>query len=129
AGRTAAGLTAAALPGKRLQHEHAMAVLQEAPLRLAPGASARCGFFTWFEADHPTASSPADTQFVDRALALPEATPPAAGADGAGGDPSAATLFSTRPILAALELTEAQIAPLFRTHPPPVDRDNSPLLS
>jgi len=74
AGAVAEGLRATRLPGKRHQHEHSMAVIQDAQLRLGPGAMARRGFFGWFEKDHPAASSPADLTFVDQALALPEAT-------------------------------------------------------
>jgi cellobiose phosphorylase len=69
----AEGLRATLLPGKRQQHEHSMAVIQDAQLRLARGTTVRRGFFGWFEEDHPTASSPADLTFVDQALALPEA--------------------------------------------------------
>src|SRR6185437_8175629 len=45
------------LPGRRLQHEHSMAVLRDAPLTLAPGESAQAGFFGLFVADHPSATS------------------------------------------------------------------------
>src|SRR5262249_40136730 len=70
----ASGLSAATLPGTRLQHERARAVIQAAPARLAAGASAARGFFAWLETDHGSASPPADLVFVDRALALPEAS-------------------------------------------------------
>ena len=50
-------LQAARLPGVRQQHEHSMAVLQDAPLSLAAGEGVTLGFFAWFEADHPGASS------------------------------------------------------------------------
>src|SRR5262249_58875146 len=39
AGAVAAGLSAAELPGRRHQHEHSMAVVQDAPVALAPGAA------------------------------------------------------------------------------------------
>ena len=51
-----AALEAERLPGVRRQHEHSMAVLQDAPLSLAAGASAALGFFAWLEPDHPGVS-------------------------------------------------------------------------
>lgn len=115
------------LPGARRQHEHSMAAIQDAPLRLEPGQGARRGFFGWFEEDHPAATSAADLVFVDQALALPEAVcpdfllpPEEAGPkdrmkdEMIGGDGAeSATLFSTSPLLDALDLTEAEIAELF----------------
>src|SRR6185437_8733890 len=47
------------LPGRRLQHEHSMAVLRDAPLRLGPGESLHAGFFGTLVADHPGATSAA----------------------------------------------------------------------
>src|SRR5205823_2671569 len=73
AGESALGLTEAQLPARRRQHEHAMAVLQDAPVSLAPHTVVQLGFFGWFEEDHPAATSTADLAFVDQALALPEA--------------------------------------------------------
>ena len=88
AGGKPAALTAG-LPGKRLQHEHSMVSIQDAPVVLAPGAKARSGFFGWFEADKPTATSADDAKRIDAALALPEAAPPAwpasIGGSAAGG--------------------------------------------
>src|SRR5262249_14802454 len=72
AGYGAVGLTAAQLPASRQQHEHAMAVIQDAPVRLAPHTVVTLGFFGWFEADHPAATSSAALTFVDKALTLPE---------------------------------------------------------
>ena len=63
------------LSGTRCQHEHSMAAIQDAQLRLQPGERAERGFFGWFEEDHPAATSSADLAFVDLALALPEALP------------------------------------------------------
>ena len=51
--RRETGRVSAGLPGKRLQHEHSMVSIQDAPVVLAPGAKARSGFFGWFEADKP----------------------------------------------------------------------------
>ncbi len=121
AGAVAEGLQAAVLPGTRQQHEHSMAVIQDAQVRLDPGARLQRGFFGWFEADHPAASSPADLTFVDQALTLPEATTaPVAASD---------TLFSARPILASLDLSDSDIAGAFGKDLREVERDNGGVLS
>jgi hypothetical protein len=83
AGRIPVGI-AEGLPGIRRQHEHAMAAIQDVPLRLEPGETAERGFFGWFEADHAAATSESDLAFVDRALALPEAFFPLALGERAG---------------------------------------------
>jgi cellobiose phosphorylase len=156
AGALAEGLQASALPGTRRQHEHSMAVIQDAQARLDPGARLQRGFFGWFEADHPAASSPADLTFVDQALALPEATTaflgardwehvahesivaPAPPSDPTGsgraeptvrGPASADTLFSARPILASLDLNDSDIAGAFGKDLREVERDNGGVLS
>jgi cellobiose phosphorylase len=123
------GLTQAQLPARRRQHEHAMAVLQDAPVRLAPYAVVKRGFFGWCEADHPAATTTADVAFVDKALALPEAAHIPQLSDAAAGMPAAATLFSARPILASLDLSEADLTTLFGSDPREVERDNDRLLS
>ena len=69
------GREAEGLPGLRRQHEHGMAAIQDAPVQLPPGGRAARGFFGWFEADHPEATSTADLAWVERVLALPEAVP------------------------------------------------------
>ena len=43
---------------------------------LEPGAKSQRGFFGWFEADKPTATSADDAALIDAALALPEAACP-----------------------------------------------------
>jgi cellobiose phosphorylase len=123
------GLTQVQLPARRQQHEHAMAVLQDAPVRLAPHAVVKRGFFGWCEADHPTATTTADVAFVDKALALPEAGHMPQHSDVAAGTPAAATLFSARPILASLDLSEADMATLFGSDRREVERENNRLLS
>ena len=55
---------AAGLPGKRLQHEHSMVSLQDAPLVLAPGAKIQSGFFGYFVADKQTATSGDDVKVI-----------------------------------------------------------------
>jgi cellobiose phosphorylase len=70
------------LPGKRLQHEHSMAVVRDTLLDLGPKGVANAGFFGLFVADHREATSAADLAQVQAVLALAEARPPKA-ADGA----------------------------------------------
>ncbi len=74
-GETATALTHG-LPGERLQHEHSLVGIQDAPLTLEPGAKSQRGFFGWFETDKPTATSAEDACWIDAALALPEANCP-----------------------------------------------------
>ena len=99
------------LPGQRLQHEHAMAAIQDAPLTLAPGQIVHSGFFGWLEEHHPAATSASDLGFVDRALALPECTPGFSGIDGAVLP--VPSLFTRCPALVAATLDEAEIERLF----------------
>ncbi|AAU92126.1 conserved hypothetical protein [Methylococcus capsulatus str. Bath] len=112
AGRPPRGLVEG-LPGSRRQHEHAMAVIQDAPLKLAPGEAAAVGFFGWFEPDHPEATSAADLAFVDRALNLPEAAPPPARRNRSEGFTPPASLFSAAPLLDARDLGDAEVTGLF----------------
>lgn len=117
------------LPGYRRQHEHSMAALQHALVHLEPGASCRCGFFGWFEAHHPAATCADDLAFVDKIMALPEATP--------SGDESrpviepapAKSLFCSAPLVDALELTENEINDLFGTERREEEREQGRLLS
>jgi cellobiose phosphorylase len=109
ANAVADGLRADMLPGKRRQHEHSMAVIQDARRQLAPRESTRSGFFGWFEEDHPAASSPADLAFVDRVLALPEVKAAPAATTRAAGSRISPTLFSTGSTLECLELTDAEL--------------------
>ena len=87
--------------------------------RTRGAAGARCahhrGFFGWFEADHPAASSDADLAFVGRALALPEAAPPAGGLSLPLGKGSAAICSALRRCWKPLELSEAEIDAVFGT--------------
>jgi len=76
AGRPAPGLTDG-LPGRRHQHEHSMAAIQDEAFTLAPGGRIQRGFFGRFEADKPRATSLADVVVIDAVLALPEAIAPA----------------------------------------------------
>ena len=110
AGQLPTGVTQG-LPGSRLQHEHSLAAIQDAVVTLPPGETVRRGFFGWFEADHPEASSASDLEFVSRALSLPEAAPaekPALSSDGQSG-----TLFNPAPIMESLDLESDEIRTLF----------------
>ena len=127
AGEVPVGLEAESLPGVRRQHEHALAVLQDAPVRLDPNARATLGFFGWLEPDHPGPSGPGDLAFADRALALPEtaAPPPSPGP----GVAPAATLFSARPFLAVSELDDAELTAFGGEERRAVEQEGDCLLS
>ncbi|HEX6361960.1 MAG TPA: hypothetical protein VFZ93_03330, partial [Albitalea sp.] len=103
---------AAGLPGSRLQHEHAMAALQEDAVAIAPGEVVQLGFFGRFVPDHPAASGPDDLALADATLALREARAPQPGARAGGATPASA-LFTTAPALQALDLDAAQLDALF----------------
>jgi cellobiose phosphorylase len=127
AGEAPVGLTKG-LPAARLQHEHSMVAIQEAPVRLEAGAGARRGFFGWFEEDHPSATSVKDLVFVDKATALPEAAR-ATDLTAAGGSRPSASLFSAAPLLNAQELTEAEVADLCGRNWRQVEREEGRVLS
>lgn len=116
----AALMSSKGLPGRRLQHEHSMVAIQDAPLNLQPGSRCALGFFGWLAADHPAATSTEDLACVERALALPEATPATQmtnrrAARGAlvGAPRVTATLFSAAPLLASRDLDAAELHTLF----------------
>jgi 1,2-beta-oligoglucan phosphorylase len=117
AGDVPVGLTGD-LPGKRLQHEHAMVVIRDTAIRLEPKARADAGFFGLYVENHPEATAPADAERARVALDLPEAQPAAAeagaGATGAAAAASAhATLFSSAPLLNTLDLDTDTLRKLF----------------
>jgi len=97
------------LPGTRLQHEHSMVVIRDAPISLAPQSAVDGGFFGLYVPDHPEATSSADAERAAAALALPEAKPakvtPAA-ADAAADN---STLFSAAPLLDTLDLDTSEL--------------------
>lgn len=129
AGEAPAGLVAPRLPGVRRQHEHSMAVIQDAPLALAPGAAAHRGFFGWFEPDHQAVTSDADLAAVDRALALPEAAAPRTRRRATAVAHPAATLFSAHNLLRCRDLTDAEIARFWGNDLRHVEREDGRLLS
>lgn len=63
------GLDRPELPGERLQHEHSLIALQDAPVTLAPGARHRTGFWGIVVADHPEATSDDDARWAELAVA------------------------------------------------------------
>ncbi len=126
AGHTAGSLVSG-LPGKRLQHEHSMAAIQDEPFTLAPGAKTQRGFFGFLVPDKPAATTPADTCFIDQALALPEATPLPFPAHA--GNPPSASLFTTAPLLDARDLTDEEIRAFFGTRHRHPETDGGSLLS
>jgi len=117
------------LPGRRLQHEHALLAIQDAPLTLAPGEHADLGFFARLQPDHPDATQPGDLRFVDATLALPEATPLPASRDTGAGVVAARSLFTTAPMLATLDLDAADIDTLFGPAQRHEEREGGTLLS
>ena len=116
------------LPGVRLQHEHSMVAIQDAPLRLEPGERAERGFFGWFEDSHSSATSEDDLSFVDKALALPEASPNWGTHDNEARL-STPSLFATAPPLDALELTGDELTELFGENWREVEWEKGQLLS
>jgi 1,2-beta-oligoglucan phosphorylase len=122
------GLGADSLPAVRRQHEHSLAVIQDTPRRLDPGARATLGFFGRLEPDHPGATATSDLAFGDRALALGEATAPAPPHDRPGNAP-AATLFSARPYLEISEVDDAELNAFCGGERHAVERDGDRLLS
>ena len=120
------------LPGKRLQHEHALLAIQDEALTLAAGARADLGFFGQVQADHPAATETGDLAAVDATLALAEAqalAPAPVAAVGALSVGRARSLFSTAPTLPALDLDAADIDALFGSVHRHEEREHGTLLS
>ena len=100
------------LPGRRLQHEHAMAVIQDTPIQLEPRGQAAAGFFGLYVADHREATSRGDIDLVDEALLLAEASPTPIAAAPAEST-NTATLFSPASLLDATDLDARELQSLF----------------
>jgi cellobiose phosphorylase len=116
------------LPNRRLQHEHSMVVIRDAPLRLERGDGIAAGFFGTYVADHPSASGSADLDRVTEVLALAEAQAPGARRSRARAA-SEATLFSASAPLQALDLGPQALRALFEApwRQEELDDDGSPL--
>ena len=114
----AAAVAGTDLPGRRLQHEHAMLSLQDAPCTVPAHAGASLGFFAGVLADHPAATGVADLAHADAWAALaPAPLPWDAGADaGPAWRDAVPSLFTQAPMLPTLDLAEADLHVHF---PPP----------
>ena len=112
------------LPGRRLQHEHAMVVIRDAPIRLDPKAGATAGFFGLYVPDHPEATSAADVERAGEALGLPEAAPAGLESQPADGTDNS-TLFSAAPLLDTFELDGDSLQPFFGSQWRHVEMDAS----
>ena len=100
------------LPNHRLQHEHAMAVIRDAPLTLNPNSHAQAGFFGLYVPDHRDATSDSDIQRAAEVLGLPEAAPVSLTTPAAGTSNNA-TLFSAAPRLETSDLGAADLRRFF----------------
>ncbi len=129
-GQIPAGMTGE-LPSKRLQHEHSLTVIRDAPIALAAGSSAAAGFFGFYLPDHPEATSASDLRWLRDLQALPEAKgmieaasrdssarPLSQATRSRATPPGCATLFSASSVLDALDLEpetlRTQFAPPWR---------------
>jgi cellobiose phosphorylase len=115
---------ATGLAGKRLQHEHSLVAIQNGPVLIEPGAKSQQGFFGWFVADKPTATTAEDSAVIDAALSLPEAVCPPWPGKTTANNP-APSLFSVAPLLETGELDVAFFGPAIRH----AERENGRLLS
>ena len=101
------------LPTRRLQHEHSLVAIQDQETRVAPGQRFTTGFFGWFSPDHPAATSAADLDAVNSALALPEASLEDAQISLEQSDATSATLFTKAAPLQTIDLGEDELSSLF----------------
>lgn len=115
------------LSARRLQHEHAMVVLQDAPLRLKPNGSVAAGFFGRYCDDHPEATSPADLERVPEILALAEAAAMTVEV-AARADSKPVSLFTSAPDLASADLSSDELRSLFPTPRRHEERDDRGVL-
>ena len=128
AGGTPPALSAG-LPGKRLQHEHSMVAIQDAPLVLKPGEKKRSGFFGWFVVNKSEATSQEDVAVIDAALALAEAAFPLQSKSTPDAAKRAAGLFASAPLLESLTLDAGMTARLFGNEPRHVEESDQGVLS
>jgi cellobiose phosphorylase len=99
---------AAELPNRRLQHEHSMVVIRDAPIRLERGGAVAAGFFGGYLADHREATAHADLERLKPIIELPEAKPPST-PPKARRRAEAATLFSPGALLDVRDLTDDEL--------------------
>ena len=113
AGAVPTGLTGD-LPSRRLQHEHALAVIRDEPVTLKPGTRIACGFVGGFWSDHPQATSEStDTPRLDELLRLPEAQAPSTQSSPEMSAPAPGSWFTTAPLLPCVDLDPGALARLF----------------
>jgi cellobiose phosphorylase len=118
------------LPGQRLQHEHALAAVQDEAITLAPGGRCSGGFFVALQADHPLATSAEDLAAVDAALAWAGALRrPSASRARQASRSGTSTLFAMAPLLECRDLDEAELRRLFPGGWRHEERDGAGLLS
>ncbi len=102
------------LPSRRLQHEHAMVVIRDVPVRLDPKCGVTAGFFGLYVPDHPEATAPTDVERASEALGLPEAAP--VNLESQPSDrPDNSTLFSAALLLETLDLDADSLREFFGT--------------
>ncbi|HKY93399.1 MAG TPA: hypothetical protein VJM11_20270, partial [Nevskiaceae bacterium] len=101
------------LPSRRLQHEHSLVVLRDAPIALSAGGCVDGGFFGGFWEHHPEATSADDTRRAHDLLSQPEAKAFAFPSHSGEAAPSSPSLFTAAPRLHGLDLDEAALEALF----------------
>ncbi|RTL42243.1 MAG: hypothetical protein EKK53_11510 [Burkholderiales bacterium] len=99
------------LPGRRLQHEHAVVALQDETVRLAPGEGRAAGFFIGVQGHHAAASADADLARLPEWLALAQAQP--VPMQDVSGHAPARSLFTSAPLLNGDELPTPALTELF----------------
>jgi cellobiose phosphorylase len=127
------------LPNARLQHEHALAMVQDRAIVLGQNETLSTGFFGIYNPDHPAATSASDRTAATDALGQPEAQSPFASTNSADGSDStagasaarvaASSLFSSARSLACLPLDDETLSALAGPGRHHVERSDDALLS
>ncbi len=117
------------LPAQRLQHEHALAAIQDEAVTLAPRARWTGGFVVTLQDHHPLATSAEDLALVDAALSWSASLEPLPSSAGGVHEQPGGTLFATAPMLECRDLDEAELLRLFGAGRRHEERDGGQLLS
>ena len=119
------------LPSRRWQHEHTLVGLQHGEIVLAPGDVVHTGFFGIVVQDHPEATGAQDAVHAVRALADPAATSTGAApaAPGSPPMPIVASLFTSALMVAARDLTDAELTEFAGADPSQLETADGALLS